>query len=424
MNFLLHNLVNLGVKHEDDMETRRQKGIINIACFLSLLIMSSFIIVNVINRNWILVISNLVLVSLTISLLLISKVKNKDLAFFIIGLLFSIYFVCAGILFHNGLHFGIMTAMVLAVLLINNRPARLILLIMQVALFMLFLHYQYTPAIIPLLPEYRYNMAIFLFLLILCCILEFFKSKQLQNIQKLNNANDELRESNRVKERMLSILSHDFKGPVGNLVTTLSLFDSGILTETEFREISGRLKSQLQVLTISLTDVLHWSKIQIAGEAGDVAPVSIKALVLEINPFFNFAIQEKGLTLVNNINDDVTAFANIDHLKLIFRNLLSNAIKFSFEGGSIYLDAKVENGTVAVSIKDEGTGMQPNLLKALQNDTLSFTSSPGTAKERGTGLGLMLVRDFLHKSNGTLTISSEPGKGSTFAVTFPGGPGR
>lgn len=403
------------------MDTRRQKGILNIACFLSLFAMSFFITFNIINKNWVLLASNSVLVLLTLSLMMVVRIKYKDVAIFIAALLFSVYFLFGGILFHNGQHFAIIICMVLGVLLINKRITRLVLLFTQVVLFMTFLHYQDKPAIIAPLPPYWYNLVVFSSLLILICILEFFKTKQLQNIQRLNMANDELRENNRVKERMLSILSHDFKGPVGNLVTTLSLFDSGILTETEFREISARLKEQLQVLTISLTDVLHWSKIEISGEAGGLATVSIKALVLEINPLFSLALQEKKLSLINNINDDVTAFANIDHLKLIFRNLLSNAIKFSFEGGSIYLDAKVENGAVTVSIKDEGTGMQPNLLKALQNDTLSFTSSPGTAKERGTGLGLMLVRDFLHKSNGTLNISSKPGKGSTFAVTFPTG---
>lgn len=419
MSFSLHNLVNLGVKQEDDMETRRQKGILNIACFLSLFTMSFFIILNIINKNWVLLASNSVVVALTLSLLIVVRIKYKDAAIFIVALLFSVYFLFGAILFHNGQHFAIIVCMVLGVLLLNKRVTRLVLLFTQVVLFMIFLHYQDKPAIIAPLPLYWYNLVVFSLLLILCCILEFFKSKQLENIQRLNEANEELRENNKVKERMLSILSHDFKGPVGNLVTTLTMFDSGILTETEFREISGRLKAQLQVLTISLTDVLHWSKIQISGEAGQVTSTSVSELLHEINPLFCLALQEKKLSLINNISGDVTVFANIDHLKLIFRNLLSNAIKFSFEGGSIYLDAKVENGKVTMSIKDEGTGMKPDLLKALQNDSLSFTSSPGTAKERGTGLGLMLVRDFLLKSNGTLSISSEPGKGSIFSVTLP-----
>ncbi len=421
MSFLLHNLVHLGVKQEDDMETRRQKGVINIACFLSLFTMTFFIVLNIVNKNWVLLFSNGVLVVLTLCMLLVARVKHKDAAVFVLALLFSIYFLLCGVLFHNGQHFALISCMVLGVLLINSRIARLTLLLIQVAFFIIFLCLQNKPSIIAPLPSYRYNLVVLSLLLILCCILEFFKSKQLQNIQKLNRANEQLRENNKVKERMLSILSHDFKGPVGNLVTTLNMFDSGVLTETEVREISGRLKAQLQVLTISLTDVLHWSKIQISGEAGQAANASINALLVEIHPLFNLALQEKNLTLINNISQDITVFVNIDHLKLIFRNLLSNAIKFSFAGGSIYINAKADNNLVTVSIKDEGTGMQPELLTALQNDTLNFTSSPGTAKERGTGLGLMLVRDFLHKSNGRLTISSEPGKGSTFAVTLPAG---
>jgi signal transduction histidine kinase len=218
---------------------------------------------------------------------------------------------------------------------------------------------------------------------------------------------------------MLSILSHDFNAPVGNLVSTLGLFDDDILTDKQFKDISVKLKAQLEVLTISLADVLHWSKMQAAGDEGNAAHINIETLMQEILPLFQHALDEKNISLVCNIKNNTTVWAYKDHLKLIFRNLLSNAIKYSHIRGTIFIDALADDGLVTINIKDEGTGMKPETLEALQNDQLRFNSSLGTAKEKGTGLGLMLVREFLYKNNGTLKIYSDLGEGSTFCITLP-----
>jgi signal transduction histidine kinase len=419
MKNILRYIINRGIKEGDDMEMRRRIGLLNMASFLCFVTLSIFMTLNIIQHKWVLLISNAVLLVLTISLLFISRLKYFGASIVMLSFLFTLYFFFTALLFRNGLEFAIIIMMAVSVLLVNNRPARVCILVSQVALFGMFMYFQKTPAIIPPLPAFRNYLIIILLLLIFACMLEYFKSKQLQYIKSLNKANEELRESNRVKERMLSILSHDFNAPVGSLATTLNLFDEGILTEGEFRDVSTKLKAQLQVLTISLADVLHWSKMQIAGDTGQPGEVNIKELLLGILPLFQHTLQDKNITLQICAGGNIVAFANADHLKLIFRNLLSNAIKFSHKGSNIYITTAAADGKITVSLTDEGTGMQPNVLEALQKDQLRFTSTPGTAKEKGTGLGLMLVREFLYNNGGELSIQSAQGKGSTFSVTLP-----
>jgi len=250
-------------------------------------------------------------------------------------------------------------------------------------------------------------------------MLQYFKRKQLQYLKSMGKLNDDLKESNRVKERMLSILSHDFNAPVANLVTTLNMVDAELLSPKEFNSVSVKLKQQLQVLTTSLADVLHWSKMQATGNEGAPAEIPIKQLLEDILPLFDYALDEKKLLIHNRLFSGQAVFANKHHLTLIFRNLLSNAIKYSHTGGNIFIEAEALPGRLSIAIRDEGTGMQPAVLQALQNQQLAFSSTPGTAKERGTGLGLMLVREFIQKNNGTLTIQSTPGKGSIFCVVLP-----
>jgi two-component system sensor histidine kinase/response regulator len=250
-------------------------------------------------------------------------------------------------------------------------------------------------------------------------MLEYFKARLLHYHRSLTIANEQLKESNRVKERMLSILSHDFNAPIGNLITSLDLLDEQFLTPEEFNTTSGKLKVQLQVLTSSMKDVLQWSKMQIRGDVGERTSINICRLLEEIFVLFETAINEKKLIISNNLTSDMVIYANLDHVKLIFRNLISNAIKFSHNGGTIYINSEKRPGRLNITIKDEGTGMPTNILNALQNEQLTFTSTTGTAKERGTGLGLMFVREFVQKNNGELTITSEPGKGSAFCISLP-----
>ncbi len=421
MNRHLNKIINRGIKEDDSIEVRRQVGLLNTAslcCFATLIF---FMALNVYQHNWILFANNSVLFALTTCLLFISRLKFFDISVIILAILFSVYFFFDALLFHNALQYAIPVMMVVSVLLVHSNNWRWLILSLQISLFMMYVFMENRPAIIPTLAPYRNYITTFCMLTTLAIMLQYFKRKQLQYVKNLSALNTQLQESNRVKERMLSILSHDFNAPVASLVSTLSLTDAEILTPQQFNEISSKLQVQLNVLSTSLGDVLNWSKMQISGDAGIPAEINIKPLFVELLLLFQSTIDDKTLHIENNISADAVACANKDHLKLIFRNLLSNAIKFSHRGKRIILTASATGNQIQISIQDEGTGMQPAVLNSLQREEVSFKTIPGTANEKGTGIGLMLVREFLQKNNGALIIESTPGKGSTFTVILPAG---
>lgn len=419
MNKHLHRIINRGIKEDDEIEVRRQIALLNVATLLCFSTLAIFITLNIIQHNWKLLVNNLVLVALTTSLLYISRLKFFNTSIVILTALFSIYCFLDAVLFHNEMQYALLVMMVISVLLIHSNSWRTIMLSFQVGLFMAYVYYRNSPAIIPPIPEFRMYLTIFSMLVIFACMLQYFKRKQLQYLKKLGRLNEQLKESNRVKEQMLSILSHDFNAPVANLVTTLGMVDAELLTPQEFNDVSAKLKRQLDVLTTSLADVLHWSKMQVSGTATKPGNINISGLVDEILPLFQYSFEEKKLILQNGLGGSCIVYANKDHLKLIFRNLLSNAIKYSHPGKNIFIEAEALPVKIKISIRDEGTGMQPAMLQALQTEQLTLNSTPGTAKERGTGLGLLLVREFIKKNNGELVIQSQPGKGSTFCVLLP-----
>jgi two-component system sensor histidine kinase/response regulator len=419
MNKHLHRIINRGIKEDDEREVRRQIGLLNMATLLCFSTVSIFIVINIVQHNWILLVNNVILVALTTCLLYISRLKFFNTSIIILTTLFSVYFFINALLFHNALQYAILVMMAISVLLIHSGGWRIVMLGMQIALFMVYVYYQNSPAVIPPIPWYRGFITTFAMLVIFACMLQYFKRKQLQYLKSLGRLNAQLQESNQVKERMLSILSHDFNAPVANLVTTLGLVDAELLTPAEFNDVSVKLKRQLQVLTTSLADVLHWSKMQISGADGKPGNIYVKELVDDIHPLFQYSLDEKKLALINKLDSNHHVYANKQHVTLIFRNLLSNAIKYSHQGGSIFIDAEILPAKLKIRVQDEGTGMLPGVLEALQTEQLAFNSTPGTAKEKGTGLGLLLVREFVQKNNGELVIQSKLGKGSTFYVLLP-----
>ncbi|HWB25581.1 MAG TPA: HAMP domain-containing sensor histidine kinase [Chitinophagaceae bacterium] len=416
---MLHSIINRGVRDYHDAEERRQINLLNISSSISFTFTFAFLIINIATRNWMPIVSNVLLLSFTITIFLINKLKYYTATIYILIIALSFFFVINAILFHNSMQYGIFLLMSFTILLINNKKGRIAMLAFEILLFLAFILLQNIPGLIGPPPVYKTIIGAIAFLLVFAVMLEYFKERLVQYHRRLTIANEQLIESNRVKEKMLSILSHDFYGPVGNLITSINLLDNQLFTPDEFHNTSEKLKLQLQVLTTSMKDVLQWSKMQIQGDIAEKVTIDLCSIFDEILLLFETPLLDKKLHLQNKIKAGTTAFANRDDLKLVFRNLVSNAIKFSNPGGNIFICAEKKGDVVKVSIMDEGTGMSRDMLDTLNNEQFSLFSTPGTAKEKGTGIGLMLVREFIQKNNGGLHIKSQQGEGSIFSVTLP-----
>lgn len=128
--------------------------------------------------------------------------------------------------------------------------------------------------------------------------------------------------------------------------------------------------------------------------------------------------QKKNISIENNIPPDASVFADRYMIATVIRNLLSNAVKFSYSGGKISLDARENESHVAYQVSDSGTGIPEEHMKRLFRIDGGL-STPGTAKEKGTGLGLILCKEFVEKNKGTIRAESTPDGGSAFTFTLP-----
>ena len=138
----------------------------------------------------------------------------------------------------------------------------------------------------------------------------------------------------------------------------------------------------------------------------------------EVIDFFKPNFSKKNITVENSFNDKLVLYADKKMIKTILRNLISNAIKFTNEGGMINIRAEQDSKEVIISVSDNGIGISPENISKLLDNSHTYTTT-GTALEQGSGLGLILCKEFIEKHGGKLLIDSEPIKGSTFKITLP-----
>ena len=191
-----------------------------------------------------------------------------------------------------------------------------------------------------------------------------------------------------------------------------------IISKEEFLALSRELSIQVDQLQNSLDNLLHWSHSQMKGIDVNKEKTALNPLVLETLNLLQQNLSAKNIKIDLASPEDFLIDADPNHIKLVLRNFICNAIKYSYVGSSIALSAKKENQFIHFSVGDAGTGMTKEKAGALfmQN---SIASQYGTSNEKGTGLGLMLCKEFIEKNGGSLFIESEIGKGSIFTFSVP-----
>jgi signal transduction histidine kinase len=237
---------------------------------------------------------------------------------------------------------------------------------------------------------------------------------------KLRQSEQELRELNATKDKFFSIMAHDLKNPIGsflNLSEVLStMFDD--FSQEELKEYLEEMYSSSQHLFKLLENLLMWSraqtgKIQVHKEQFDVKMIIDSNLsLLKLNA------DNKRIKFINNASDDSIVYADENMTNTVIRNLISNALKFTNIGGSITVNTIFDDDFVQVSIADTGVGMDQDVVEKLFRIDSNYTTR-GTSDEKGTGLGLILCKEFVNKQEGEIWVDSEPGKGSTFIFTLP-----
>lgn len=222
---------------------------------------------------------------------------------------------------------------------------------------------------------------------------------------------------NVTKDKLFSIISHDLRSPLASLRGLIDLVISGDLGREEFMEVSKKLKSNLDSVNDDLDNLLLWAQSQLKGLQVNSEVLFIKPVLDDKIQLFRESAKGKGITIINELEEDLSVMADRNHFSLIMRNLLGNAIKFSRPGGFVIIRQKESGDYVEISVTDSGIGMGANDLKKLFRAETHF-SHPGTNHEKGAGIGLLLTKEFVEKNGGAIWATSELGKGSTFTFTL------
>ena len=229
----------------------------------------------------------------------------------------------------------------------------------------------------------------------------------------INNQKDELQKLNGVKDRLFSIISHDLRNPLVTLRSYLSLSENPSITEQKKQEYKTQTVHAVAQTTDMLDNLLVWANMQIKDSKPNITVVDVEEVVLNATDNIHAQATQKQITITKEINA-FSALGDENILNIALRNLVTNALKYSHENSSIFISSYQKDNAVFIAVKDEGVGMTDLQIKDLNTNENETTK--GTQGEKGSGLGIFLVKELLQKINGKLLIESEQGKGSTFSI--------
>ncbi len=230
----------------------------------------------------------------------------------------------------------------------------------------------------------------------------------------------ELRRVNNEKDKFFSILSHDLKTPVSAIMSYSEILKDEFetLSGDEIKQFIGSLNEVSSNLFELLEGLLNWSRVQTGRMPYFPEILDIRYIIDSLHKFYLPSAQKKKISLTTSAIGSCRVFADENMVRTVLRNLISNAIKFTRESGKILIKADESENFVNVSIKDNGIGIkQKNIDKLFRIDVHHTTA--GTANETGTGLGLILCKELIERNNGTITVKSKQGLGTTFRITLP-----
>ncbi len=238
----------------------------------------------------------------------------------------------------------------------------------------------------------------------------------LEHQDEIKKRSVELEQLNKVKDKFFSIISHDLRSPMNALAGILDLMDKDKISPDEFKKLNKELRMQFNHTKTLINNLLDWTLLQMDKLKIQFEKIDLNQLA-ESNITLLTSLHLKEIKINNLISPSQFALGDSNMINLVLRNLLTNAIKFSEAGHLIEIAAKEDENNYVISVKDQGVGISPEVQKLLFEKTTGY-STRGTANEKGTGLGLILCKEFVERNGGKIWLESELGKGSTFFFTL------
>ena len=245
------------------------------------------------------------------------------------------------------------------------------------------------------------------------------KTISLQN-EELEQQRKKLHELNASKDKFFSIIAHDLRNPIAGFLNLTEILSENFssFSESESQEFINIMNQASKQLYNLLENLLQWSRSQTGSVPFEPKYIALKKIVDNTIDLLMMNIENKKIKIYIKIEEQCTVFADENMISTVIRNLVSNAIKFSNPEGSITIRTETKEKEVEVSIIDTGVGMKQEDKDKLFRIDLHHTT-PGTSDEKGSGLGLILCKEFVEKNGGTIRVESDLNKGSAFKFTLP-----
>ncbi len=240
------------------------------------------------------------------------------------------------------------------------------------------------------------------------------------DITKRKKAEQLLKESNAAKDKIFSIIAHDLRSPFNSILgfSELLIENTQDFEVAEIKKYLGIINSSAKSTLVLLDNLLNWARSQTGKVDFIPEEIGLASIIQEIIELSNLSVKSKNISLNYSSLDEIEVYADENMLMVILRNLISNAIKFTNPNGKIDITALQNDNFIEIAVSDNGVGMKEETRKKLFDISANITTR-GTANEKGSGLGLILCKEFVAKHGGKIWVESEVGKGSTFYFTLP-----
>ena len=237
--------------------------------------------------------------------------------------------------------------------------------------------------------------------------------------ENLKHLNDELHKINETKDKFISIIAHDLKNPFNAIInfSELLILQAEPEIKPKYLEMANIINSSSKMAFSLLENLLYWGKSQSSSIPFRPSALNMSEIITEAIEFQEVSAKLKDIAISNNAVPDLMVFADHEMLTTILRNLISNAIKFTPRNGEIKISSSIEAKFGIITVTDTGIGIAPKQLDELFLPNKEITK--GTSGESGTGLGLLLCKEFALKNGGDILVKSEVGKGSSFILSLP-----
>lgn len=239
--------------------------------------------------------------------------------------------------------------------------------------------------------------------------------------EELRLVSEELKNSNVTKDKFFSIISHDLRGPIGNINSLLEFITDtkNEIPKEEFNQLLSIIKASAKNIYILLENLLVWSRSQRGLIKFNPFKYNLHDLIKSNINLFSISAKNKNISLINRVEKEVFAYFDFEMIDTVIRNLLSNSIKYTNEKGEISISVRESSEAIEIIIKDNGIGMSNEIKNSLFKVDVKQPSVQGTNGEKGSRLGLILCKEFIDKHKGEISLISEPNIGTEFTIKLP-----